>query len=432
MKRNNPWTWVPSLFFSEGLAFVGITMLSLILYKQLGLNNAEITFYTGWLYLPWVIRPLWRPFLDLFRTRRWWLLSAELLIGAAFGGVALAIPTSVWLQGTLVAFWLAAFALAVHYSVAHDVYEAELVHERRRWFRKVQSIACYLGMIFGQGILVMIAGNVQVIQRGSISYSWSLVCYAVTGIFILLWLWNGLLLPRGETGHLHRRFNLRRVWNETVIVVRDFLEQPQIVPSVLFLLFFIMPEGLLSKVSSLFLIDVVRKGGLGLSPQEYGLVQGSVGIAGLLIGFIGGVNIISKDGLQRWIWPITLAAMLPHALYLYLSEVQPAGLLVTGLCVLVEQIGFGLGLAAYLFYIGYICRTGFRTFYHTMSIAFMAVSMMISGLFSGTLQEQVGYNSFFLIVLMLSILPLIAVALIRIDPDFGKRMTGKSRRIKIR
>ena len=238
MKRNNPWTWVPSLFFSEGLAFVGITMLSLILYKQLGLNNAEITFYTGWLYLPWVIRPLWRPFLDLFRTRRWWLLSAELLIGAAFGGVALAIPTSVWLQGTLVAFWLAAFALAVHYSVAHDVYEAELVHERRRWFRKVQSIACYLGMIFGQGILVMIAGNVQVIQRGSISYSWSLVCYAVTGIFILLWLWNGLLLPRGETGHLHRRFNLRRVWNETVIVVRDFLEQPQIVPSVLFLLFF--------------------------------------------------------------------------------------------------------------------------------------------------------------------------------------------------
>ena len=211
MKRNNPWTWVPSLFFSEGLAFVGITMLSLILYKQLGLNNAEITFYTGWLYLPWVIRPLWRPFLDLFRTRRWWLLSAELLIGAAFGGVALAIPTSVWLQGTLVAFWLAAFALAVHYSVAHDVYEAELVHERRRWFRKVQSIACYLGMIFGQGILVMIAGNVQVIQRGSISYSWSLVCYAVTGIFILLWLWNGLLLPRGETEHLHRRFNLRRV-----------------------------------------------------------------------------------------------------------------------------------------------------------------------------------------------------------------------------
>lgn len=420
MRHNAPQTWVSSLFFAEGVAFVVTTMLALILYQQLGLNNTAIVFYTSWLYLPWVLQPFWRLFLELLQTRRWWLLATELGLGTAFLGVALTIPTAAWLHGTLAAFALAACALAIHYNASRDIYQAELVYEQRRALRSVQALGCYLGMILGQGVLLMIAGNVQVIRRGSISYSWSLVYFAVSGLFIILWLWHGTWLPRGERGHVEHQFNTQHVWQETIAMIRDFLSRPQIIPTLFFLFVYLLPEGLLSKVASLFLVDAIHKGGLGLSPQEYGLIAGSVGVVGLFLGFVLGVNIISKSGLRRWIWPITLAATLPHALYLYLSSTQPNSLWLVGCCVWIAQMGFGMGLAAYIFYLNSICRTGFRTFYRSIGIALLAASMLVSGLVSGALQEEIGYYSFFQIAFTLGLLPFVAVAFVHIGSRTGK------------
>ena len=186
MKQRNPWTWVPTLYFAEGLPYVAVMTISLVLYKQLGLSNAEITFYTSWLYLPWVIKPLWSPFIDVVKTKRWWITGMQLLIGAAFGGVAFTIPTSFWLQGSLFFFWVMAFSSATHDIAADGFYMLGLDQHQQAWFVGIRSTFYRLATIFGQGVLVMIAGNLQVVFRNTIRYSWSLMFYGMAGLFIAI------------------------------------------------------------------------------------------------------------------------------------------------------------------------------------------------------------------------------------------------------
>jgi len=197
-KKINPWAWVSTLYFAEGLPYVTVMTISLVLYKQLELSNAEITFYTSWLYLPWVIKPLWSPFIDLIKTKRWWITTMQLLLGAAFGGVAFTIPTDYWLQGTLFFFWVMAFASATHDIAADGYYMIGLDQHEQAFFVGIRSTFYRLATIFGQGVLVMIAGNLQVLFRNNIPFSWSLMFYGVAGLFIALWLYHSYILPRCE------------------------------------------------------------------------------------------------------------------------------------------------------------------------------------------------------------------------------------------
>ena len=317
MKKTNPWSWVPTLYFAEGLPYVAVMTISLVLYKQLGLSNAEITFYTSWLYLPWVIKPLWSPFIDLIKTKRWWIVSMELLVGAAFGGVAFTIPTQFWLQGTLFFFWVMAFSSATHDIAADGYYMLGLDEHQQAWFVGIRSTFYRLATIFGQGVLVMIAGNLQVIYRNSISYSWSLMFYGVTGLFIALWLWHSAILPRPKEDAPREDVNARTIWKEFVNTIITFFQKPQVVAGILFMLFYRMPEGLLAKVSALFLIDAAHNGGMGLSPQEYGLVQGTVGVIGLTLGGILGGICAGRDGLKRWLWPMVCAITVWLRIWIY-------------------------------------------------------------------------------------------------------------------
>ena len=423
MKLNlsKPYLWVPTLYFAEGLPYVAVMTISLILYKQLGLSNAEITFYTSWLYLPWVIKPLWSPFVDVVKTKRWWILTMEVLIGAAFGGVAFTIPTSFWLQGSLFFFWVMAFSSATHDIAADGFYMLGLDAHQQTFFVGIRSTFYRLATIFGQGVLVMIAGNLQVLYRGAISYSWSLMFYLVTGIFLALWLWHCVSLPR--PGEDKRRSDasvasvMRGSWDTLV----SFFQKPQWLAGILFMLFYRMPEGLLAKVSSLFLVDSASTGGLGLSPQEYGLVQGTVGVIGLTIGGILGGILASRDGLKRWLWPMVLSITLPDAVYVYLSYALPSGLFVVNVCVFFEQFGYGFGFTAYMLYLIYYSRGEFKTAHYAFCTAFMALSMMIPGLFAGALQEMVGYRHFFIIVMASCAVTFIVTAFLKIDPDFGKK-----------
>ena len=293
MKSRNPWAWVPTLYFAEGLRYVAVMTISLILYKQLGMTNADITFYTSWLYLPWVIKPLWSPFIDLVKTKRWWIVSMQLLIGAAFGGVAFTIPTSFWLQGTLFFFWVMAFSSATHDIAADGFYMLGLDEHNQANFVGIRSTFYRLATIFGQGVLVMIAGNLQVIWRNSIPFSWSLMFYGVAGLFIAFWLWHHYILPRPAEDDERSVANARDIFNGLGTMVKTFVTKfpvKEVIIGILFMLFYRMPEGLLAKVSALFLVDAGHNGGLGLSPQEYGLVQGTVGIIGLTIGgILGGI-----------------------------------------------------------------------------------------------------------------------------------------------
>lgn len=421
MKKTNPWSWVPTLYFAEGLPYVAVMTISLVLYKQLGLSNAEITFYTSWLYLPWVIKPLWSPFIDLIKTKRWWIVSMELLVGAAFGGVAFTIPTQFWLQGTLFFFWVMAFSSATHDIAADGYYMLGLDEHQQAWFVGIRSTFYRLATIFGQGVLVMIAGNLQVIYRNSISYSWSLMFYGVTGLFIALWLWHSAILPRPKEDAPREDVNARTIWKEFVNTIITFFQKPQVVAGILFMLFYRMPEGLLAKVSALFLIDAAHNGGMGLSPQEYGLVQGTVGVIGLTLGGILGGICAGRDGLKRWLWPMVCAITLPDIVYVYLSYALPESLLVINVCVFIEQFGYGFGFTAYMLYLIYYSQGNFKTSHYALCTAFMALSMMIPGLFAGALQESVGYRAFFIIVMICCAITFAVTSFLKIDPHFGKK-----------
>ena len=424
----SPWSWIPSLYFAEGLPYVAVMTISLILYKQLGLSNADITFYTSWLYLPWVIKPLWSPFIDIVKTKRWWITAMQLLIGAAFGGIAFTIPSSFWLQGTLCFFWLMAFASATHDIAADGFYMLGLDQHDQAWFVGIRSTFYRLATIFGQGVLVMIAGNLQVVFRNSIAFSWSLMFYGVAGLFIALWLWHSYVLPHPseDEENTHVEGEVKTVSSNSILsdlksTIKTFFQKEQVIAGILFMLFYRMPEGLLAKVSSLFLIDNVHNGGLGLSPQEYGLVQGTVGVVGLTLGGILGGMCAGKDGLRKWLWPMVCAITLPDLVYVYLAYDLPSTFLIVNICVFIEQFGYGFGFTAYMLYLIYYSRGNYKTSHYALCTAFMALSMMIPGLFAGALQEAVGYQTFFLIVIAFCSVTFAVTSLLKIDPAFGKK-----------
>lgn len=419
-KRTNPWAWVPTLYFAEGLPYVAVMTISLIMYKRLGLSNTDITLYTSWLYLPWVIKPLWSPFIDIIKTKRWWIVAMQLLIGAALGGVAFTIPGPYWLQGSLAFFWLMAFSSATHDIAADGYYMLGLDQHRQAYFVGIRSTFYRIATIVGQGLLVMAAGNLEVITR-NVKYSWSLMFYGMAGLFIAFWMWHNYILPRPNEDKGIEKMKGSAIMQEFWLTLKTFFRKPQVWAGICFMLFYRMPEGLLAKVSALFLIDSAGKGGLGLSPAEYGLVQGTVGVIGLTLGGILGGIAASRDGLKHWLWPMVCAITLPDLVYVYLAYALPQNLIVVNVCVFIEQFGYGFGFSAYMLYLIYYSQGEHKTAHYALCTALMALSMMIPGLFAGALQESVGYPAFFIIVVAACTLTYVVTAFLKIDPEFGKK-----------
>ena len=368
MKKKSPWAWVPTLYFAEGLPYVAVMTISLIMYKRLGLSNADITLYTSWLYLPWVIKPLWSPFIDIIKTKRWWIVAMQLLIGASLGGVAFTIPGPYWLQGSLAFFWLMAFSSATHDIAADGFYMLGLDEHKQAYFVGIRSTFYRIATIVGQGLLVMLAGNLEVLTR-NIKYSWSLMFYGMAGLFIAFWLWHHYILPRPKEDKGIEKMNGAQIMQEFWATLKTFFLKPQVWAGICFMLFYRMPEGLLAKVSALFLIDATAKGGLGLSPAEYGLVQGTVGVIGLTLGGILGGIVASRDGLKRWLWPMVMAITLPDLVYVYLAYALPQNLLIVNVCIFIEQFGYGFGFSAYMLYLIYYSQGEHKTAHYALCTA---------------------------------------------------------------
>ena len=420
MNNRNPWAWVPTLYFAEGVPYVAVMTISVIIYKRLGLSNTDITLYTSWLYLPWVIKPLWSPFVDMLRTKRWWILMMQILIAAALAGVAFTIPGPLWLQGSLAFFWLLAFSSATHDIAADGFYMLGLEQHEQAYFVGIRSTFYRIATIFSSGLLVGLAGVLQVLTR-SIAYAWSLVFYLIAGLFIALWLYHSWALPRPAEDANRVQKTAADIVNEFWQTLVTFFRKPQVWVGICFMLFYRMPEGLLAKVSALFLVDKMANGGLGLSDVEFGMVQGTVGVIGLTLGGILGGIAASRNGLKRWLWPMVMAITIPDLVYVYLSYALPSSLLVINICIFLEQFGYGFGFSAYMLYLIYYSQGEHKTAHYALCTAFMALSMMIPGLFAGALQETVGYQAFFIIVVGCCAMTYVVSSLLKIDPEFGKK-----------
>ncbi len=412
------WWWIPSLYFGQGIPYVVVMTLSVILYKKMGVSNTDIALYTSWLYLPWVIKPLWSPFVDMFRSKRFWIVAMQLLIGASFGLVAFSIPVAHFFQVTLAVFWLMAFASATHDIAADGYYMLATEEHEQAAFVGVRSTCYRLAMIAGQGGLVFFAGQMEA-RTGQVALAWALVFGVLAVVFLGLCAWHQWVLPKPASDVMRKPEG--SPVREFFGVFGSFLRKPGIGRILAFLLLYRLGESQLLKLATPFMLDAGDKGGLGLTTQQVGVVYGTIGIACLTAGGLLGGFMISRHGLKRWLWPMVLAINVPHLVYVYMALALPADIVSIGLCVAVEQFGYGFGFAAYLLFMIMVSDGPHKTAHYAICTGFMALGMMLPGMASGWLQSQVGYAHFFIWVCLSAIPAFIAASLVRIDPGFGRK-----------
>lgn len=416
-----PWAWVPSLYLAQGLPYVAVMTLSVIAYKNLGISNTDIALYTSWLHLPWVLKPLWSPLVELFGTRRQWIVVAQFLVGAALAGVALTLPADRAFQLTLAVFWLMAFASASHDIAADGFYMLGLNQRDQAAFVGVRSAFYRLANIGGQGFLVWVAGAIKD-HTGSTTVAWSAVFGLLGALFLMLAAWHLWRLPRPPSdlrGPGARE--LRGVVAEFMAVFGAFFRKPGVAVVLGFLLLFRFPEAQLLKLAVPFLLDPVEQGGLGLSNQSVGIAYGTVGLLALTLGGLLGGWLISRVGLRRALWPLVLAMHVPNAVFIALAVQQPQSLMLVSAALALEQFGYGLGFTVFLMYMIMVADGPHKTSHYAICTGFMALGMMIPGMWSGWLQDHIGYIGFFAWVLVATVPSLVMTALIRIPADFGRK-----------
>ena len=414
----SPWWWIPTLYYGQGLPYVVVMTLAVVLYKNLGLDNTAIALYTSWLYLPWVIKPLWSPLVDLLRTKRWWIVTLQLLVGAALAAVALTLPMAGFFQLSLAVFWLLAFASATHDIAADGFYLLALPQHQQAAFVGVRSLFYRVAMISGQGGLVYLAGQLAD-SLGSVVRAWQLVFFMLAGMFVLLGLWHRTLLPRPDVDRAAAAG--QALWAGFAETFASFFRRRDILRVLAFLLLFRLGEAQLVKLVTPFLLDPAARGGLGLTTAQVGIVYGTVGVAALTVGGLAGGWVISRHGLARWLWPMVAAIHLPNLLFVALAAWQPQNLLFITAAVACEQLGYGFGFAAYLMYMILVADGPSKTAHYALCTGFMALGMMLPGMVSGWLQQRLGYPTFFAWGCLCTLPSVVVAGFLRIPPDFGKK-----------
>ncbi|HEX7470795.1 MAG TPA: MFS transporter [Verrucomicrobiae bacterium] len=605
----NPWAWIPTLYLAEGIPYALVNVVSVIMYKSLGVSNAKIALYTSWLNLPWVLKPLWSPVVDILKTRRMWIWAMQLIVGAGLAGVALTIPGPHFFQYTLAFFWLLAFSSATHDIAADGFYMLATTEREQAFFSGIRNTSYRVATICGQGLLVILAGLIQnstglpstplqvevkpgvslveminthsftaavpsegklrvisestaiqispqprpkaeiskliviaktwniengfclaeekpeakskknswwtrnisqplgeflkrhfgsdtnarsdiagnigltqvhlskppgrevvvtlglasgdksisiaegsrfifndanwnkpalavlqldpklkgtssavyEVRSGNIPLSWLLSFFVMVALFLLVGSYHKFILPMPTSDQPGNAASIGPFLDKFFATFGSFFRKPQIPVLLLFLLFYRFGEAQLMKMVSPFLLDTREVGGLGLTTGQVGLVYGTIGIIALMLGGIVGGFIVSQRGLRAWIWPMVFVMHLPDAVFIYLSYAQPDNLVVISACVAVEQFGYGFGFTAYMLYMIYIARGEHQTAHYAICTGFMALGIMLPGMWSGWLQELIGYQHFFTWVLLATIPSFLVVWLIPLDAEFGKK-----------
>ena len=425
MQKNSgrsPYSWVPTLYFAEALPYMVVMALSTIMYTNMGLSNTELALYTSWLYLPWVIKPLWSPLVDSIRTKRWWIIAMQVLVGASLAGVALTLQTEWWLQLSLAFFWLMAFSSATHDIAADGFYIIGLTEKEQAFYVGWRSTFYRIGTIFCQGGLVVLAG---VLQKGhSMSVAWAMTLALAGLIMLALGLWHSKVLKVSKVSKVSKvlkdskdskDFRVFKVLVPFIDTLRVFFRKKGVLPALLFMLLFRFPEAQLAKMAQPFMLRGLEEGGLGLSTETVGLAYGTIGVIALLAGGILGGWLVSRNGLKRWWWPMIAAISLPDAVYIYLAMAQPTSLWIIETCVAVEQLGYGFGFTAYMLFLVYFSKGDRSTSVFSICTALQALGMMLPGMMAGYLADQWGFATFFWWVMGCCMVTVVVSAMVKVE-----------------
>lgn len=429
--KTSPWLWVPTLYFAEGLPYFIVNVISVTMFKRLGMSNGDIALYTSLLYLPWTIKPFWSPFVDIIRTKRWWIVSMQVVMAAATLLLCLSLPhpgpeqiqaglgVSPFVL-TLILFYLTAFASATHDIAADGYYMIALDEHRQSLFVGIRSTFYRIASVFGQGVLVVIAGVLET-RTGDIPRAWSLTLISCAILLAAITLYHSLILPRVEFSS--EKKSASSIARDLLDAFASFFRKDGVWLAIVFMLLYRLPEAFSVKMLTPFLLDSAQDGGLGLSTSQCGLVYGTVGTVALTAGGILGGLAAGRWGLRKSLWPMSLSLALPCAVYLYMAIVQPADMLTVYFCVALDQFGYGFGFTAYMLYMMWFSQGRFKTSHYAICTAFMALSMMIPGIFAGWLQEALGYTGFFVIVMICCLATVFVTFAVRkrIDSQYGKK-----------
>lgn len=420
LKNSNAWLWIPTLYFASGLPYHAITSISDIMYKDMGISNADIALYTSILLIPWTIKPLWSPFVEMISTRRKWTLYSQIALAVCFTAVAFAIPTTLFLPFTLCAFMIGAFVSSTHDIALDGFYILGLPQDKQSFFSGIRNTFYRIATVFSSGILVMLANKLSG-SLGNNRLAWSATFITTAIIMALLFIYHNKMLPHPANDVCRKTEGVSGVFNNFGDIIKSYFHKPGIGATILFLLLFRFPEAQLGKIGKLFLMDSSEAGGLALSLGDIGFINGVVGIIGLIIGGIAGGICISRKGLKYWLWPMVIAISLPDIVYVYLSTALPQDISIISCCIFIEQLGYGFGFTAYTLYMIYFAQGKYPTAHFAISTAFMSLGMMLPGMISGKIQEYLGYEKFFIWIMLCTIITFAVSALIKIDNYFGKK-----------
>lgn len=429
----NPWLWIPTLYFAEGIPYFVVNNISVVMFNNMGMSKGDMALYTSLLYLPWVIKPLWSPFVDIIRTKRWWVVAMQILMSVAFALLAFTLPrpsSEIIASGstpvslfliTLVIFWITAFASATHDIAADGFYMLALKPGDQSLFVGIRSTFYRLSSIFGQGVLVVIAGLLET-RLGDVPKAWSLTLLFSAVLFSCVTLWHLFSLPKPSVDILHdRNMSAGQIIKDFIRTFTTFFQKKYIWIAMAFMLLYRLPEAFLVKMMNPFLLDGYQDGGLGLTTEAVGLVYGTVGVAALTVGGILGGVAASRWGLKKSLWPMALSLTLPCLSFVFLAAFQPSNIWVIGSCVTLDQFGYGFGFTAYMLYLIYFADGEFKTAHYSLCTAFMALSMMIPGMVAGYIQEALGYTRFFGLVMLCCLVTVLVTLMLKVDPEYGKK-----------
>ena len=398
------------------------------MFKNMGMPNGMLALYTSLLYLPWVIKPLWSPFVDIIKSKRWWIVTMQILMTVAMLALPCLLPQTTGeaivqtplFFVTLALFWITAFASATHDIAADGFYMLGLDSGTQAEFVGIRSTFYRLSSIFGQGVLVALAGFLDN-HTGDVHMAWKVTLLASAALFACITIYHTWSLPRPVSDQMSSSMTAKDIFNDFGRTFATFFKKKYVLTALLFMLLYRLPEAFLVKMMNPFLLDAQADGGLGLSTESVGIIYGTIGVAALTLGGILGGFAASRWGLKKSLWPMALALTLPCLSFVFLAAIQPSNIYLISSCVALDQFGYGFGFTAYMLYLIYFSEGEFKTAHYSLCTAFMALSMMLPGMVAGYVQEALGYTMFFGFVMVCCFVTVAVTFLLKVDPEYGKK-----------
>lgn len=436
VKYRNPWAWVPTLYFAQGIPYFLVNNISVLMFAKMGVPNGDMAFFTSLLYLPWMIKPFWSPFVDMMKTKRWWTVTMQLIMSIAFVCLVLTLPIpsveqitsgttpmSMFMV-TLVLFIITAFASATHDIAADGFYMLGLDSGTQAEFVGIRSTFYRLSNIFGQGVLVAIAGWVE-LEYKDIPLSWQVTLIVATVVFALTTLYHLFIIPKPDADRptIEGKATASAIFAEFGRSFKTYFMKKGVWLAIIFMLCYRLPEAFLLKLCMPFLVAKQELGGLGMDTASVGIAYGTIGTIFLTVGGILGGIFVSRLGLKKSLWVMAGCMTLPCITFVYLAVAQPTDLVTIATAISIEQFGYGFGFTAYMLYMMYFSDGEFKTSHYAICTAFMAASMLIPGMFAGYIQEAIGYVNFFWMVMACCAATLVVTYFVdrKIDPTYGKK-----------